>query len=220
MCGRFSQEATWHELREYYNLMPGQPAMNLAARYNIGPLQTATIIRATGAGREAVTARFDVRPDLKRFAMFNAKSETVTEKATFKRPWAEGQRAILPVSGFYEWPRPKVAGAPPFHIAAAGGGWLQLAALWSRWFNPNTEQEEATFAILTTSPNADMAAVPHHRSPVVIEEAETEAWLSGDIDAAAEMLTPPQDGTFAMVRVSSFVNKVGNEGPECVEPLG
>ncbi|MEO1658125.1 MAG: SOS response-associated peptidase [Pseudomonadota bacterium] len=219
MCGRFSQEATWQELREYYNLIPSQPAMNLAARYNIGPLQSATIIRETDGGREAVKARFDLRPDLKRFSMFNAKSETVTEKATFKGPWAKGQRAILPVTGFYEWPRPKVTGAPPFHITAAGGGRLQLAALYGRWFNPNTQEDEATFAILTTSPNADMAAVPHHRSPVVIDEAATETWLTGDVAKAAALLTSPPDGAYAMVRVSSYVNKIGNEGPECVEPL-
>ncbi|MEO1042800.1 MAG: SOS response-associated peptidase [Pseudomonadota bacterium] len=224
MCGRFSQEATWQELRDHYALIPTQPALNLAARYNIGPLQQALIIRAHSNGREAAPAVFDLVPSNwkrprkdKKFSTFNAKSETVASLRSFKDAWAAGQRAVLPVDGFYEWPRPKKPGTPPYYITAASGGRLQLAALWSRWFNPITKQDEDTFAVLTSPPNADMEAVPHHRSPVIIAEEATEAWLCSRPEEAAGLLAPPPNGLFHLLRVTTYTNKIGNEGRQCIE---
>ncbi|MEO1657548.1 MAG: SOS response-associated peptidase [Pseudomonadota bacterium] len=226
MCGRFSQEATWQELRDYYALIPSQPALNLAARYNIGPLQQASIIRRSPEGLEAVVAVFDLVPSHwklprkdKKFSTFNAKSETVATLRSFKDAWVRGQRATLPVAGFFEWPRPRQPGSPPYYVTAAAGGRLQLAALWSAWFNPVTKSEELTFAILTTAPNADMSAVPHHRSPVVVAEQDTETWLATHPNDAAALLQPPPDGSYELQQVSRYVNDVRNQGPDCVKPL-
>ncbi|MEM7740229.1 MAG: SOS response-associated peptidase [Pseudomonadota bacterium] len=224
MCGRFSQEATWQELRDHYALIPTQPALSLAARYNIGPWQQATIVRAHEQGREAVAAVFDLVPSHwkrprkeKKFSTFNAKSETVTTLRSFKDAWAQGQRAVLPVDGFYEWPRPKRPSTPPFYVTASDGARLQLAALWSTWFNPLTKQIEETFAVLTCPPNADMASVPHHRSPVVIADDETETWLTSSPDDALTLLVPPRDGAFHLTRVTTYTNKIGHEGRKCIE---
>ena len=35
-------------------------------------------------------------------SMFNARAETLQEKASFKRPF-RSQRCLVPISGYYEW---------------------------------------------------------------------------------------------------------------------
>lgn len=174
-------------------------------------------------GRSASLATFDLVPSWwkkphaeKKYSSFNAKSETVSELKTFNSAWQNNQRAILPAHGFFEWPQPKQKGSAPFFITHADGGRLQLAALWSRWINPETDQPEETFCILTTTPNADMKTVPHHRSPVVLSENQIDIWFNAPPADALSLLRPPSDGTFQFVRVSSYVNTIGHEGPECV----
>ncbi|MEL6324108.1 MAG: SOS response-associated peptidase [Pseudomonadota bacterium] len=223
MCGRFSQHYTWQEVRDYYDLIPSSPASNMEPRYNIGPQSTAAIIRPSAIGLKLEPAMFWLVPanwkkplrEMK-FSTFNAKSETLIDKKTFAPAWKLGQRAIVPVSGFYEWPRPKQKGAAPFFITNPGALMLSLAAIWTEWKDPEDKKSRLTFSLLTTEPNGVMSAIPHHRSPVVIDEASRDLWLHGEIEEAAGLLRTPDDALMEATRVSPYVNNIANQGPDCV----
>ena len=98
---------------------------------------------------------------------------------------------------------------------------MGLAALWETWTGPNGEEVD-TACIVTTEANALSAAI-HPRLPVVVERADWAAWLQPDDDAAFEaaaLLRTPSDEVLAFVPVSDAVNKVDNDQPEVMVPVG
>lgn len=225
MCGRFSQHYTWEDMHRAYSLVESAPATNMEPRYNIGRFQSCDVVIAGDDGNHVHRALFELVPfwfkkplKEKKFTSFNAKMEGLisSETKSFAPAWKQGKRCILPVSGFYEWPRPAKKGQAPFFVHAADGPLLHLAGLYSRWKDAERGEERITMAIVTCEPNALMKSIPHHRCPVTLTDAEIEPWLTGDNETAQTLLKTPGDDLMAAYRVSPYVNKIGNEGPACV----
>jgi len=106
MCGRFTQNLSWAEIRRLADLV-GQPR-NLAPRFNIAPTTPIEVIRAGDAGNELVPMYWGLVPHwwkkpLKELpATFNARAEKVAEKPMFRGAF-KYRRCISPASGDYEW---------------------------------------------------------------------------------------------------------------------
>lgn len=78
-----------------------------------------------------------------------------------------------------------------------------------------------SFSILTTDANAVMRPV-HDRMPVVVPPEAWARWLDPEVqrtDELVDLLVPADSGMLRKCRVGSFVNKVGNEGAECVREV-
>ena len=105
MCGRFVIDATWEELREWYNLI-NTTALNLRPSCNVTPTQKILICANTdGPGTLSVsTARWGLIPvwwkkplkDLP--STINARGETVAEKPMFRSAFKH-RRCLIPVCG-------------------------------------------------------------------------------------------------------------------------
>ncbi|UWR62774.1 SOS response-associated peptidase [Phaeobacter inhibens] len=225
MCGRVSLNYTWRQIYELYRLTAPEAAPNLQPRFNVSRFQSLPVVRSTDGGRELVSMLWEFVPfwwskpvKEKKFSTFNAKGEEIREKKTFAPAWNRGQRCIVPVSGFYEWPRPKKPGQPPFYIHSQGGPVLSLAGLWGEWTDPESGEQRLSCTVITTGPNSLMDSIPHHRCPLVIDDADLGTWLTADPKNAYDLVRPPPGEAMSAYRVSSYVNKVGQEGPECIEP--
>lgn len=92
--------------------------------------------------------------------MFNARAETLKEKASFKRPF-RSQRCLVPVGEFYEWN----AQRQPYYVHAKDERPLALAGLWDLWEKDN--QTILSYTIITTQPNEALSRI-HNRMPVVL----------------------------------------------------
>jgi putative SOS response-associated peptidase YedK len=107
----------------------------------------------------------------------------------------------------------------PYFFGPKDGKLLALAGLWESWEHEGEVLD--TFAILTTDAN-EVAAPVHSRMPVILPAESYDAWLDpGNQDAASvqDLLRPyPGDLLFAR-RVSTYVNNVKNQGPQCIEPV-
>lgn len=225
MCGRFSQHYTWSEIHGLYSLIGSQAPVNIEPRYNIGRFQSAYIIRSKDDAFILERALFEFVPFFwkkplkeKKYSSFNAVGEKLItgETKSFVASWKGGKRGLLPVSGFYEWPRPKKAGQAPYFITSAKAPVLSLGIIWSVWEDAESGEERTTFAIVTTPPNKLMESIPHHRCPLVIADKDREQWTQGTQADAERLLKPPPATAMQKTLVSSYVNKIGNEGPECV----
>ena len=89
-----------------------------------------------------------------KYPTFNARSETVTEKATFKNAVVRS-RAILPADGYYEWhtvdgPSGKPVKTPHW-ITDPVEGELAFAGLYSWWRPPVAEGAEPEPWVLTAT---------------------------------------------------------------------
>lgn len=213
MCGRFTQYFTWAELHDLYEITG--PARNLAPRYNIPPTATINVIVPEGEGLALKPMRWGLIPALRKNPKppgftFNARADKVETAWTWKEPFAK-RRCIIPMSGFYEWRR-EGKEKTPFHITMADKGIMPVAGIWER--GKLKGEDVDTVALITTDANATMQPI-HDRMPVIVDDDDRDAWLSGR--AGTEILLPCYDDWIEPREVSSYVNKVANQGPECVE---
>lgn len=124
---------------------------------------------------------------------YNARSETVAEKASFKHAWHQRQFGLLLVDNFYE-PSYETGKAVRWRIALASGDPFGIACLWERWTDLVSRNQVVSFAMLTV--NADEHSVMnrfHHptdekRTPVVIAPELHDAWLSADFQQAIALM--------------------------------
>jgi putative SOS response-associated peptidase YedK len=95
-----------------------------------------------------------------------------------------------------------------------------FAGIWDRWKNPLGEVIE-TCSILTTTPNALLADV-HDRMPVILPLEQYDLWLDpgfNSTDDLREMLLPYEPSLMKRYPVSTRVNLVKNDDPECALEL-
>jgi putative SOS response-associated peptidase YedK len=130
-------------------------------RYNIAPSDRVGIIRQDREKpqRHFSLARWGLIPYWAKdpgigYRLINARSETVTEKPSFREPF-ERRRCLIPADGFYEWKRAENA-KQPFHFGLQDDSLFAFAGLWDRWKDASGQVVESC-SILTTSPNALLA---------------------------------------------------------------
>lgn len=201
-------------------------------RFNIAPTESVRVVRQSAAGEpELVAMRWWLTPfwakeKSNKYSMFNAKSETAAKSPAFREPYRQ-RRCVVPVSGFYEWAKGKLEGAPaklPYFIRPEQGDGLLLAGLWDRWRDPAAGPDSEpleSFTILTTAVNPALAFV-HHRQPVLLSMHHARQWL--DMSIPTQELEHLYDGLIPLaleaVPVSTYVNNARNDGDRCVTPIG
>lgn len=185
MCGAFEQHN--QAMHDWADLLKDWPS-DAELRINIRPTMIAGTIDAEGYQERSwsLIPRWAKTPKLK-FSTFNARAESVTEKATYRDPWKRSQRCIVPASAYFEWP--VVEGRKQCHRLSVTGDypWL-MAGLWEEWSHGDDARN--TFTIITTTPVVQIAWV-HTRMPLMIQAEDVECWLTG---SEALMLKKPADG--------------------------
>ena len=118
---------------------------------------------------------------------FNARAETLADKASFRGPWRH-HRCLLPCSGYLE---------KGHKIQRQDGQLFWLGGIWDRWIGSDGSEVESC-CVITTEPN-DLVQPLHNRMPVIIPDGLEEAWLEpGDArhrQALEPLLAPgPSEG--------------------------
>ena len=221
MCGRINLRMSPAELQAAFDLFR-EPEW--VPRYNLGPMQKVLAVRLKPEGvRLAEPMQWGLVPSWAKEAkigsqMINARCKTVATKPAFQSAFQK-RRCLVPASGFYEWQVLDGKTKQPWHIFRADGGPLALAGLWEHWQSPDGNQLESC-AIITTTPNEGMAEI-HDRMPVILGEEHWNLWLDPDEtdpQAPTELLVPCPSEWLEKTPVSSLVNSVRNESPECLTP--
>jgi putative SOS response-associated peptidase YedK len=125
---------------------------------------------------------------------YNARSETVHDKPSFRDAWRQGRRCIVPAEAVYE-PNWESGRAERWRIALRDGAPMGIAGLWGWWRGPDG-REWLSFTMLTV--NADGHAVfgrmhragEEKRMVAILDPAEFDRWLEADAAQAASMLRP------------------------------
>jgi putative SOS response-associated peptidase YedK len=216
MCGRYSQVLSVEDIEEAFGpvTIPGE---QLEVNYNVAPTQQAAVITNRDP-RQLQLFEWGLVPfwskDGKNNAkMINARSETILEKPSFRKPVRE-RRCLVLADSFYEWKR-EGKSKQPFRIFSPESKLTVFAGIWEYWRDKESDREKLSFSILTTAPNAEMSPV-HDRMPVVLAKAELQqAWLDELTDEdITELTQTPPDGTLEMYPVRALVNSVRNNGED------
>ena len=214
MCGRFANQLESREAWEKYFVtpLPAECLEEVAIGYNIAPTQMIPVITKSGdnSGRTLLAARWgmigpwvkDASEISSKFATFNARSETVSEKATFRSAWSDGRRCVIPAIGYYEWQKTQ-SGKQPYFAGLADESPLFFGGL----YEPARESVCASCTIITMQASKMMAPL-HHRMPLMFNDPE--AWLNGNsFEGHLDDLS--------WHAVSKTVNNTRNQGIELIQ---
>lgn len=229
MCGRIIVDydenmavAKQTELSEWLSERPA----GAESSWNLKPTQqmpVALTSKKDGSKRFELAHWSVIPPWVKtmklKYPTFNARSESVTEKATFKN-LVKQQRCVIPVTGFYEWTGPKNARTP--HAIFGPEPILPLAGLYSWWRDPAAAEGEGwvlTATILTQN-SAGIMQPLHDRMPVFVDDEILHDWLDPDIEgdqllvnAVAALSVPYSE------RLREYpVKPLRGDGPELIQP--
>ena len=169
---------------------------------------SATLERELVVGQWALVTWFAKTPKLP-YPTCNARSEEMAGKASYKPPWARGQRCIIPAQAFYE-PNWQSGRHVPWIFHRADGAPWGLAGLWNTWIDKETGEVVESYTMLTL--NADDHPLMNRmhrpdpkrppdqqdkRSVVPIEAEDVDTWLSAPLTEAAKLLKLAPVETFA-----------------------
>ncbi|MBL8330213.1 MAG: SOS response-associated peptidase family protein [Rubrivivax sp.] len=204
MCTRYISpdgaaiERIWHVGRS----RPWQGA-------EVFPRAAGAFIRAdresSAAARELVVGPWGLIPWFAKeprlsYSTQNARSEEVAAKASYKQPWARGQRCIIPAWSFDE-PNWESGRNVWWRFGRADGMPWGLAGLWATWVDKGSGEVFESYTMLTV--NADACPLmrrmhkPDPRLPadqqdkravVPIAPEDLDLWLHGTVREASSLI--------------------------------
>ena len=222
VCGRINLWMSSAELAGVFELFREPEWL---PRYNLGPMQQILSIRMHPKGvRLAEPVQWGLVPGWTKFPingppLNNARCETVATKRSFCDSFKK-RRCLIPANGFYEWKRLDNKTKQPWNIFRNDGQPLAMAGIWDHWETPDGDTLESC-AVITTEANPFMSQI-HDRMPVILAREDWPLWLDPQVTDPAEimrMLVPCPDEWLSGNPVSSRVNQVSHDSPDCILPV-
>lgn len=137
-------------------------------------------------------------------ATYNAKSETLWEKPSFRNA-AKYKRCLVLAHGFFEWhtaPDLKI----PYYIKRKDDKPFAFAGLHEDWTNPVTGEIFKTFSIITTMANPLLEKIHNtkKRMPVMLQAEREQQWIDPENskDNLEKLLTPFPDSELMAYSIS------------------
>ena len=122
---------------------------------------------------------------------FNARSETVASKPSFRDAWKQAQRCIIPLDAFFE-PDWRSGKAVATRIASANGEPLGIAGLWSSW--KSAKGILHSFTMLTINADGHELMCQFHkpvdekRMVVILPTDSYDAWLKAKPEQSMDFM--------------------------------
>ncbi len=204
MCGRFAQTYSKDLIvAQLPETMVFQEPQH-EPRWNIGPgTQVQAGIRHDNTWRWG-RMFWGIRPDWMKKTLLNATYEKWKNRRGY---WVNWKPCVIPVCGFYEWERKEDGSKQPWLFRPHTPIFF-LAGLWC-W--DESIQPRHAAVVLLTQPAGPIMAPIHHRQPLTLSADQLNDWiLSGS--------APPKNPEFFARRVNTWVNRIGQDGPDCWLP--
>ena len=216
MCGRFENQqeskAAWDAYFDCDNEF-ASIADTVSVGYNIAPTQTIPVVTQDGwlAARWGMIGPWvkDASEISSKFATFNARSETVSEKATFRGAWSAGRRCIIPALGYFEW-KTTDDGKQPYFVRHVDETPLCFGGLYEPARNSTSGAGVPASCTIITQPASEELASLHARMPLMFGVQGIESWLN-------EGGVGPEVSDLHFHAVSKTVNNTRNQGIELIQ---
>lgn len=225
MCGRYTLYAPQSRLESHFEAA-FKIDESLTENYNIAPGSHQPVVLNGKAREPGITMmRWGLIPPFADdasigFKMINARSETLSEKPSFKKPF-QRKRCLIPANGFFEWK--KIEGSDrklPFYIRLIHQELFAFAGLFERWEDKKGESV-FSFTIITTEANSLLQPL-HERMPVIVNPENYAFWLdpmNEDREGLQSLLRPFPTEDMSVFRISPEVNKTSNNHKGLIEPI-
>lgn len=197
MCSNFqpikNHHANW--VKQHFNCdLP-----NSEWREETYPTYPAPFIYLDNGKPRCELAQFGLVPhwatDKKKFGLktYNARSETVHEKPSYRSAWRERRFGLVLAESFYE-PNWETGKAVRWRIKRADSEPAAIASIWERFTDKETGEIIFSFSMLTINASGHEVMKHFHkpqdekRSVVVLNDNQYQSWLQANTDEARAML--------------------------------
>ncbi|MFZ2539849.1 MAG: SOS response-associated peptidase family protein [Oscillospiraceae bacterium] len=203
MCSNFEsihpKHANW--VKQHFACdLPNSPW-----REEIYPTYPAPFIYLDNGNPKCELAQFGLVPhwatNKRKFGLrtYNARSETVAEKPSYRSAWKERRFGLALMNSFYE-PNWETGKAVRWRIKRAEAEPVAVASIWERFIDKETGEIIFSFSMLTI--NADGHEVMQHfhkpdeekRSVVVLQDQDYLSWLNANLEEATSLLQLAPNG--------------------------
>ena len=150
-----------------------------------------------------------------RMKTFNAKSETLAEKPSFRHT-LKNQKCLVLINGFYEW-QDRGKEKIPHYISLKDIESFALAGLYDDWTNKKTGEMLRTFTVITSKANELMEQIHNSkkRMPVILEPNYEFDWLKAPEEKVKEILKPFDTNKMKAIEAESEL--FGKKKPESTQ---
>jgi putative SOS response-associated peptidase YedK len=222
MCGRFTLTVDPGQLQEAFPWV--EFSEDIIKRYNIAPSQPVAVVPNDGLNRVDFfnwgLIPFWAKDPKIGYRMINARSETLTEKPSFRGSF-KYKRCLVLADGFYEWRKdPGSKSKTPMYLRMKNKMPFAFAGLWDNWHSDDGS-EIRTVTIITTEPNTLIKEI-HNRMPVILPQSTYRDWLKegeNEPELLKSFLRPYPSEEMEAYPVSKSVNNPQNDSPECILPI-
>ena len=218
MCAHFESVHDKALLKKHFGVSPPSEL----ARHDVWPGYLSTFIRRhenADVGddavplREALLGSFGLIPhwskdDKIARHTYNARSETVAEKPSFRDAWRRGQHCIIPAETIFE-PDWRSGRAVPARISLADGAPMGIAGLWSRWKSPQGAIVHSYTMLTINADDHPLMRLFHKpgdekRMVVILPVERYDDWLQAGSEHSQAFMRPfPADQMMADYTVTS-----------------
>lgn len=201
MCGRFTLAFDGDGLLRSYIATSDDRAAQWEPTYSIAPRTKAPVVREfvdeDGASHRTLElARWGLHPAWakdKGPRPINARLETVSSNGMFRGAFSSA-RAVIPMTGYFEWVEAADGGKDPFFIHHPDGELLHAAGLTAARKDEG-DAWDVSFTVITREAR-DAGGEVHDRMPTFLTEDAVEEWLSPgklEADQKAPLLAQLED---------------------------
>lgn len=200
MCSHYQGIKERERYRRHFGV---EPPADLG-RHDLWPGYTGTFIRANPQAADMAAPEIEARNGLFGLvphwaadtritkATYNARSETVAGKPSFREAWRKAQHCIIPADAFFE-PDWRSGRAVPTCIARADQAPMGLAGLWSAWRSPQGELLYSYTMLTINAADHPLLQLMHKpqdekRMVVILPEDRYTAWLRADASHSGQFL--------------------------------
>lgn len=196
MCTNFTPTRNGEWVKKHFGVdLPGADYPTEAYPGYVAPI----VIKSHQTGRVACgLARFGLIPAWAKDSKigrhtYNARSETVRQKPSYRMAWRQRRFGIALLDNFYE--ASYVSGkAERWQIKLASREPFGIASIWDTWTDPSSGELVTSFSMLTVNADAHPVMNQFHRpgdekrTPVVLATHQFDDWLSANEQHAAGMM--------------------------------
>ncbi|MEO8059384.1 MAG: SOS response-associated peptidase family protein [Burkholderiales bacterium] len=185
-------------------------ARNIWRMREVFPRQPGAFVRTAreSTERELVVGTWGLIPWFAKtptltYATCNARSEELADKASYKHPWARGQRCIIAAESFFE-PNWESGKHIPWRFRRADGELWGLAGLWNTWTDKESGEIHESYTMLTINADSHPLMNRMHRpdpkrppemqdkrSVVPVALTDVDTWLNGTVEEAKALVQLP-----------------------------
>jgi putative SOS response-associated peptidase YedK len=236
MCGRYVTVTKIKAIEKRFNARAKQPDL-YTPNTNISHGEYAPVVTGDHSS-EIQFFQFGFTPSWakKQFYMINARAEGdhnkdndpkykgekgIIHKPMFRKS-IRSQRCLVIADCFIEGPEKERLNKPYVVYLQDGQHPFAMAGIWDSWTDESTGEIVNSFAIITTTANALLQTIGHHRSPVILHPDQESSWIDPDLSLAdaTGMLQPYPAKAMNAYPISAAIKNPKASGIPLLEPIG